>query len=112
MRLIFSFLIFMVLCVPSFAEGYRVKDRLRVDSDEDNLHYCYELQEKLRVLHNEKGMDLREGTITQGEFDKWKRDVYYPYKTAIIEKLMKHKEALQSGDRFSVDLSSDLEEQP
>ena len=79
-----------------------------VKETSDKLAFCYIAQEKLRVEHNVKGKDYREGKISANDFKEYKDGRFKDKGDAIIEELVKMKNAMKISDKYAVDLDKDI----
>jgi len=46
--------------------------------------YCYRIKERLRILHNEKGAEVRKGLLSKAAFDEWLRLEWEPRHKAVL----------------------------
>ena len=75
---------------------------------QDKLEFCYIAQEKLRLEHNAKGKDYREGKITKAEWNEYLSIIFNPKLDLIIGDLLIHKSKMLKSTKYEVDLN-DLE---
>lgn len=76
----------------------------------DKLEYAYSAQEKLRLVHNQKGKDFKDKKITQAEWELWKSEYFDPRSILISSLICAQKEALKKSVKYPVDLDNDFEE--
>ena len=87
--------------------------RLKIPEDtaqaSDRLKFAYVAQEKLRLLHNEKGADFNKGMATRADFDTWKKDFFDPRQASICAAIRAEREALAQSKDVVIDLEKDFE---
>ena len=109
--------IWLILLIPSisYAQINDVKDLIikfptDVISDENKIGYLYKAQEELRLLHNQKGDDFRNGIITKDEWETFLKNVFNPRQEALSVEIIKAKQFLSADTKYSVDLEKNFEE--
>lgn len=58
-----------------------------IKTDNEKLEYLYRYQEKLRLEHNEKGKDFREGRLARAAWDDYKINQFRPLNCELGELL-------------------------
>lgn len=66
-----------------------------VVSNESRYAYAYRLQELLRLEHNRKGKDFREGKISEKQWKEYKETQFTPKSDLIIEDILKYRAVLK-----------------
>lgn len=112
MRLFFLLVLSLSLISPAFAQAKKEK-KLKLPAEavtaKDKIEFCYQAQEALRLEHNEKGRQFREGEITEAEWLAYKEE-YRAKRDAVIEEMLAQKEAMKASTRFTVDLQNIAED--
>lgn len=107
------FVVFAVLflVIPNgFAKTFKVKNPASVNTDLKKLERAHVLMEKLRLLHNKKGKDYTDGIITEQEWLTWKEGYFRERQEAIVQQIIKSRQALQSAVTFEANLDGYFEE--
>ena len=76
--------------------------------DVDKLVFCLIAQEKLRLEHNAKGKDFREGKITETEWKSYLKNTFDVTSDLIVKDLLKYRIVVRESTKYIVDLT-DLE---
>jgi len=58
----------------------------------DRIEYLYRFQELLRLYHNKKGLDFRDGKITEEEFRNFQSTWFNPRNNLVCAEINKCKE--------------------
>ncbi len=104
-------LICLLLITSSvFAKGLALKTPTSVVTNENKIAYSYRAQEKLRLLHNIKGKDFREGRLTKEQWESWKTSYFEPRNAAISLQIIEAKKTLKTATIYTVDMEKDFEE--
>ena len=77
-------------------------------TSEQKVAYLYRTQEKLRLAHNEKGKDFRDGKISKAEWQEFLENWFNPKSNKISEHLGELKETLKASKTY--DAGINLEE--
>jgi hypothetical protein len=111
-RFLSLFLISFCFCYSvGFAQTAKVLSvavPISLDTGAKKLFYYYELQEKLRILHNQKGEDFRNGVITKDEWEKWLKEYFDPRQEAIIKGILEERENAKKGNTKEVNFETDF----
>ena len=90
----------------------KVKYPKHIDSDQKKIQYLFRLTEVMRLRHNEKGIDYKEGRITESEwleFVEWFRE----RQGFINSKINEVKDAFRyDGTDIDLDLVFEEEQMP
>lgn len=101
----------LLVCVP-FAQAQVKVEKLKyptlATTTQDKLEFCYIAQEKLRIEHNAKGKDYRDGKISKAQWEAYLKDSFMEKSVAITRDLVIQKNALKKSIKYEVDLN-DLE---
>ncbi len=77
--------------------------RFKIDSlpktPEAKLKYLYRLQEKLRLFHNEKAKQFKNGDITEKEFRKFQQGWFKKRNSLISGKIVECKKSLTESQK-------------
>jgi len=77
--------------------------RFKTDSlpktPETKLKYLYRLQEKLRIFHNEKARQLKNGKITEEEFRKFQKGWFKKRNNLVVGEIIKCKTNLTKSQK-------------
>ena len=76
----------------------------------DRIAYLYSLQEKLKLHHNKKGEDYRNGKITEQEFRDYQKTWFNDRSLFICEEINKCKVAMQKNTKTISNLDDMMEE--
>lgn len=76
---------------------------------EDRIAYLYNLQEKFRLYHNQKGKDFRDGKITEKEFQEFQKTWFDDRNDFICTELNKCKKQLKEDTSITSNII-DIEE--
>ena len=87
----------------------KVKYKASLNNDKDKIEYVYNIQSRLLQEHNQKGVDLANGVITQEQYDEYKKK-FRDQQAAIAEGLSKHRKMLRESNRFTIDLDTVFED--
>jgi hypothetical protein len=88
-----------------------IKYPITCTTNTDKIEFCYIAQETLRLEHNAKGQDYKDGKLTEKEWKDYK-DGDFRAKTHLIStEMLVQKEALKKSTKWAVDLK-DLEKKP
>lgn len=66
------------------------------------LKYLYRLQEQLRVFHNEKAKQIKDGKITLDEFRKFQKGWFAKRNNLICGKILECKQNLTNSEKKSL----------
>jgi len=72
----------------------RFKNDKLPEVHEERIRYLYRFQEVLRLVHNKKGKDFREGKISEEEFRNFQADWFKKRNTLISREICKCRENL------------------
>jgi hypothetical protein len=72
----------------------------------DKIEFCYIAQETLRLDHNIKGKDFRDGKLTETEWNTYREGIFRPKSMLISEEILAHREELKKSTKWVVDLDS------
>lgn len=75
---------------------------------QDKMTFCYIAQEKLRIEHNVKGEDFKDGKITEKQWKAYLKDDFNVKFEVIINDLLVQKELMKKSTKYEVNLN-DLE---
>lgn len=105
-------LVFCVVATSLLAadKKYELKIPANVTSNNDRLAYAYRVKEKLRLLHNEMGREVKNGNITIEEFEEWKLKNYYPQESAVNNEIIKYRWEVRNSTQYSIDLENCFED--
>lgn len=81
---------------------FTLKIPLSITKSQDKLSYAYEIQEKLRLLHNEKGKDFREGKISEQEWKIWLKNFFNPKHFAINNVILQERDNLNKQNNITI----------
>ena len=70
----------------------------------ERTEYSYRAQELLRLDHNAKGQDHKDGKITNVEFTDYKVNTFDPKQVAIIEEILKQRILLKVSTKWIIDI--------
>jgi len=65
---------------------------------------CYRAQELLKLDHNRKGQDFKDGKISENEWLDYKEKVFDPKQAIVIKELLKQRELLKNSTKWTVDI--------
>ena len=75
----------------------------------DKLEFVYNAKEKLRLLHNAKGQEYKDGKLTEKEWNIWLNDYFMPRSQAIEKQSCELRTALLKSNIYDVDFTRDFE---
>ena len=73
-------------------------------TDADKLAFCYKAQELLQEEHNSKGLDKREGRISEAQWLNYKKGRFTALQRVIANAIVAQRKKLKESDTWSVDL--------
>ena len=97
----------MLLSSPALALE-KIKYPVLCNTYQQKVTFCYEAKEKLRLEHNAKGKDYRDGKITEKAWKEYLDNEFLPKQDLIINDILIHKESMKKSTDYTVDLN-DLE---
>lgn len=113
MRIFVSLLLFSVFVSSLMAqEKLDLTVPFNITTASDKTEYAYIAQEALRLEHNKKGKDYRDGKISKEEWLSWEEDYFRPRSGAITAEILKNRILLKNSARYTIDLENDFEENP
>lgn len=97
--------------LPSQAETYlTIKCPITVTDSKAKIAYAYKAQEDLRILHNQKSTEYRDGKLSKTEWMTWEKDFFEPRSNAICVEIIKQKNLLKKEAIYSIDMEKDFEQ--
>ncbi|MCK5581953.1 MAG: hypothetical protein KAJ18_11855, partial [Candidatus Omnitrophica bacterium] len=96
-----------LLFICSFADA-QIKYPQDAINKHDKTEFAYIAQEKLRLEHNAKGKDYRDGIITESQWKAYLENRFNPKQLKISEAILEQRALLKNSKRWTVDLD-DLE---
>jgi len=105
-------LVILILLIPlttNAKESKQIKYKTGIVTANDKIEYLYIAQEKLRIEHNKKGDEFRNGVIAESEWLEWKDNNFLVLSEAISIELQKQKDAFKNSKKYEVDLDKDFE---
>lgn len=86
----------------------KIKFPVKCITEASRLSFCNRADEMLRLEHDTKGAEYRNGDITQEEWEAYKRDVFMPtFQTIDIERQLQTDQTKQSP-HWPIDLARDV----
>ena len=79
---------------------------LGVETIEDKLAFFYKAQETLRLEHNSKGEDYKNGLITKKQWEEYIIKEFNPKQESIVVNLVTQREMVRKSTRFAVNLNN------
>lgn len=64
----------------------------------DRTEYLYRLQEKLRLEHNANGQAVRDGEITEADWQAYLADTFAPRSERIVAALLRQRKSMTGRD--------------
>ena len=86
-----------------------LKIPINITTPADKTEFLYKAEETLRLLHNSKGMDYKDGKITQEEWETWLETYYFPRHRGVIIKILENRALLKNSTKYTVDPETDFE---
>lgn len=84
-----------------------IKYPISVKSNKDRYAFLYRLEELLKLEHNSKGTEFREGKITEKEWEFFKDVGFNPRSQLISNEISKYRKLLRE-DKTSIAKLSDI----
>ena len=66
-----------------------------INTNEKRYAYCYRLQELLRIEHNNKQQDFKDGIINKNDLDNYLKDIYKKKDETIIAELLIYRDNIK-----------------
>ena len=66
--------------------------------------YCYRAQELLRLDHNAKVADYKDGKISKAEWQTYKTSTFDPKQETVIKELLKNRDMLKTSTKWNIDI--------
>ena len=92
--LIITFLLFTIISysqLTSADKEYILKYPVAVITANQKIEFAYKAQETLRLEHNRKGQEHKDGLITDAEWEDFVDNYFRPRQRAISIEVVKHK---------------------
>ena len=87
-----------------------IKYPITVNDAEKKTAYLYRIQEELRLLHNNMGMDYKTAVITEKEWQTFLTEVFEPKQAAIVQGILEAREFFRHDEKYDTDMERDFEE--
>ena len=88
----------------------KVKYPSGVNDNQKKIEYLYNVEEALRVQHNAKGKDFKDGVISKQEWEDYKKNEFEAKREHIINDMVKAKTAMQKSKKHNIDLDDIIED--
>jgi len=96
--------------MPDYSWMNNYKNQIRIPTQcvkvVDKLEFLYNAEEALRLLHNEKGKDYREGRLTKEQWLAWKENFFEPRHLKIAGNIGFYKYKLKRSNRYPINLDT------
>jgi|APSaa5957512535_1039671.scaffolds.fasta_scaffold28984_3 hypothetical protein len=83
-----------------------IEDLLKNKTDDEKLKFLYRVSEKLRLEHNNKGKDFKDGVITKVEFNTYIKNNFLVKQKIVLREINLIKDAL---DFFNPDKRDEIQ---
>ena len=107
-------LVLLICLVCSITQAQLAVEKLKypvsATTTNEKLEFCYIAQEKLRLEHNAKGKDHKDGKISDAEWKAYLKNEFDPKQSLIIRDLVMQKNKLRKSTKYEVNLN-DLEKE-
>ena len=102
--------VMLLLCSTGYAQQYQLNYPFLVYSAEKRAAFAQRAQEELRLVHNVKGKEFRDGVITEAEWNIWKEGWFKPRQRAISMAISEIREIFKNSDKYEVKLDEIFDE--
>jgi len=112
-KIILTFSISMLLssnCLAQTIKTYDVKFPVLATDATSKIEVLYRMQELLRLEHNSKGEDFKNGTMTKLQWETWKEESFIPRSQAISRGIIDQKKILKKSTTYVLDITNDFTE--
>ena len=72
----------------------------------ERTEYCYRAQELLRLDHNAKGADFKDGKINENEWIDYKENTFMPKSDEIVKNLLEQRALLKKSNKWNIDIGN------
>ena len=108
-KVLLTVFLWLAILPFAYAEDLELKIPSNLTENKDKLSYAYQAQEALRLLHNQKGKDHRDGKITEQEWETWLDGFFKDRSYALLVIIEREKSLLKKENSYTFDLENDFE---